>query len=157
MTTHNNTNTTSDREGVQSTGPAPTEYLNRVATTLRNPPDSPISTVKDFTKSLGVKLIRRNRHALIEVTSWLEKNLGQGKVDHYMPMTLETEDILILIQPYDHPDLTELERIERLGGYIVQPDPQWGFFTPFASQTFTSFQQPPRQSSKHIKQTTTLR
>ncbi len=131
MTTHNNTNTTSDREGVQSTGPAPTEYLNRVATTLRNPPDSPISTVKDFTKSLGVKLIRRNRHALIEVTSWLEKNLGQGKVDHYMPMTLETEDILILIQPYDHPDLTELERIERLGGYIVQPDPQWGFLHAF--------------------------
>ena len=105
MTTHHNT--TSDRDGVQSTGRAPTEYLNRVATTLRNPPNSPISTVKDFTKSLGVKLIRRNRHALLEVTAWLEKNLDHGKVDHYMPMTLETEDILILIQPYDHPDLTE--------------------------------------------------
>lgn len=44
-----------------------------------------------------------------------------------MPMTLETEDVLLLTQPYHHPNNDESNRLETMGAYIVHPDLGWGF------------------------------
>jgi|GEM_PF-3094872 len=113
-------------DGVESKGHAPTLYLQRIAATLRKPPAKPVTSFKAFKESLGIKL-SRSRHNQVSVTAWLQENIGRAKIDHYMPITLETGDMLVLVQPYDHPDETDLKTIETRGGYVVHPNPQWGF------------------------------
>lgn len=69
----------------------------------------------------------RSRYNQVSVTDWLRKNVGSAKIDHYMPITFETGDMLVLVQPYDHPDETDVKTVETRGGYVVHPDPRWGF------------------------------
>lgn len=113
-------------EGVESKGPAPTPYLDNIANLLRHPPVKRVDGPAPFKRLLGIKP-KRAGHAEIAVAHWLKQNLGQRKIDHYMPLTLETGDILLLTQPYDHPENRDLKLVEDRGGYIVHPHQDWGF------------------------------
>ena len=113
-------------EGAKSEGPAPTAYLDRIADLLRQAPLKPVDGPAAFKRLLGIKP-KRTGHAEIAVAHWLKTNLGERKIDHYMPLTLETGDVLLLTQPYDHPEKKDLTMIESRGGYVVQPDQGWGF------------------------------
>lgn len=118
------------RSGVQSQGTAPTPYLNRLADTLRARPAKPVTDSRAFKKVLGIKVKGRTagRCAGHAVEHWLSNNLKPGALDHTLsPLVLDTGDVLVMTQPYRHPDAEDLAKIENLGGYIVQPDEGWGF------------------------------
>lgn len=112
-------------EGVESKGKAPTPYLGNIAVLLRQAPSKAVDGPAVFKHLLSIKP-RRTGHAE-SIAHWLKKNLGERKIDHYMPLTLETGDVLLLTQPYEHPDKKDLKLIESRGGYIVQPHQGWGF------------------------------
>ncbi|HVQ37616.1 MAG TPA: hypothetical protein VMS31_08785 [Pyrinomonadaceae bacterium] len=118
-------------DGMESTGPAPTPYLNRIAEMLREPPPKPVKTFSTFKKLLGIKLHRNQYgHARYAVNSWLKNNLTgrpTEKIEHTMDMILETGDVLLLTQPYHHPNKADVENVQALGGYVVRPDYGWGF------------------------------
>jgi hypothetical protein len=113
-------------EGVESKGPAPTPYLNRIADVLRQPPGKPVKNPAAFKRLLGIKT-KRTGHGEIAVAHWLKNNIGEREIDHYMPLTLDTGDVLLLTQPYHHPDKDALKHVEARGGYIVHPHQGWGF------------------------------
>src|SRR6267154_534315 len=91
-------------DGVESQGPAPTPYLNHLAELLREPPAEPIRNFNAFKKLLALNDIKLKRnqpgHGAGSVAHWIKKNLEERLIDHYMPFTLETGDVLLLTQPY---------------------------------------------------------
>jgi hypothetical protein len=115
--------------GCESTGPAPTPELERIVQLLRQPPVKPIKTSQMFNKLLGIKLHRNQYgHGKYAVTSWLKSNLSDSRcIDHYMDIILSTGDVLLLVQPYHHPDRQDVAKVESQGGYLVCPDEGWGF------------------------------
>ena len=118
-------------DGIESEGPAPTPYLNRLAELLRQPPTQPVPNFNAFKKLLALNEIKLKRnqpgHASRSVAHWIKTNIQERIIDHYMPVTLETGDVLLLTQPYHHPNNDELNRIETMGGYVVHPAEGWGF------------------------------
>ena len=118
-------------DGVESQGSAPNPFLDQLAMLLRQPPPEPVPNVRTFKRLLALNDIKFKRTQTsfpgVHIAHWIKTNIRSTVIDHYMILTLETGDVLLLTQPYDHPNKKELRRIEAVGGYVVHPDKGWGF------------------------------